>query len=474
MALSARGSNVGVVDSPLFENEPPPAPRDATSYTVAQLNQLISGALTQIFPDDLWVEGEISNLNRSAAGHVYFDLIEPTPPGVPSVAKISVVLFSQTKQIVNNQLKRQNVGAITDGMSVRIRAAVDFYETQGRLQLRMTGIDPRYILAAMAAERDALIAALHAEGITQINKALPMPAVPLRIGLVTSVGSAAEADFMEGLTASGFGFQVVQCHSSVQGDRAPQSLCAALRTLYRRTDVDVIALIRGGGSRGDLSTFDNETLARTVAAAPIPVITGIGHEIDRSVADVVAHAEYKTPTAVADALVWLVGEYVNHVETQWHNIATVAEAQTSEAEEHLAQLAKRTARAGRDSLALAEQRLTSRSGRAAQAGRRSIEHVEQQLAARTSEVAKLADRVLRTATSNLGHTETRVRALDPAALLRRGWSITRNTNGDVVRTVAETQSGDTLVTEVADGAIISSVSYVDSASDVDPPKDSQS
>ena len=222
------------MDSPLFETEPPPAPHDATSFTVAQLNQLIGGTLEQIFPDDLWVEGEISNLNRSRAGHVYFDLIEPTPPGVASTAKISVVLFSQTKQIVNNQLKRQNVGAIKDGMAVRIRAVVDFYETQGRLQLRMTGIDPRYILAAMAAERDELIRRLTEEGVTKHNKSLPMPLVPLRVGLVTSRGSAAEADFMDELSGCGFGFQVVVCDSRVQGDLAPRGLIAGLRTLYRR------------------------------------------------------------------------------------------------------------------------------------------------------------------------------------------------------------------------------------------------
>ena len=128
------------MDTPLFEQEPPPPPRGERSYGVAEFNALLSQVVDQLFPDDIWVEGEISNLNRSRAGHVYFDLVEPTEPGVPSPAKISVVLFNQTKQIVNNQLKRHNVGRLLDGMAVRVRAAVDFYEQRGSLQLRMTGI----------------------------------------------------------------------------------------------------------------------------------------------------------------------------------------------------------------------------------------------------------------------------------------------------------------------------------------------
>ena len=462
------------MDSPLFETEPPPAPRDATSFTVVQLNELIGRALTQIFPDDLWVEGEISNLTRSKAGHVYFDLVEPSPPGVASSARLSVVLFSQTRQIVNKQLKRQNVGAIKDGMAVRIRSAIDFYETQGRLQLRMTGIDPRYILAAMAAERDDLIRRLRAEGVTERNKALPMALVPHRIGLVTSAGSAAEADFLDELRASKLGFNIVLCDSRVQGDLAPHGLVASLRTLYVRNDLDVIVIIRGGGSRGDLAVFDNETLARTIADSPVPVLTGVGHEIDTSVADEVAHAALKTPTAVAAALVGQVSRYVEHVEAQWHNIAAVARFQTERSHARLSELAKRSARAGRDGLALAEQRLASRSARAGQAGRRSVERAEQQLDARVTELPKLADRVLRTATSDLGHIEARLRASDPAVLLARGWSITRTPEGDVVRTVGDVSSGDTLVTEVADGTILSTTSFVDAPSSQDSAKDPHS
>lgn len=449
-----------VVDTPLFSSEPPPAPRDEPSFTVAQLNDLIATAVTQHFPDDLWVEGEISNLNRSRAGHVYFDLVEPAQPGVPSAAKLSVVLFSQTKQIINNQLKRKNVGRLVDGMAVRVRAAVDYYQQQGRLQLRMTGIDPRYILAAMAAERDALIARLHSEGITERNKAHVMPIVPLRIGLITSRGSAAEADFIQELELSGFGFQITSCDTRVQGELAPVTLMAGLRAMGRQ-DVDVIVLIRGGGSRGDLAVFDNEKLCRAIADAPVPVITGVGHEIDRSVADEVAHTALKTPTAVATMLSATVNQYVDATEARWDAIHIVATVQCRRAEQELVALARRGALAGREGLNLADQRLVEQARRTARAGRDGLISADQRLTAQTSELPKLTDRILRSADTQLNHIDARLRAADPAVLLRRGWSITRTAHGDVVRAVADAAPGDTLVTEVADGTIISNVSVVD-------------
>ncbi|RZV44796.1 MAG: exodeoxyribonuclease VII large subunit [Acidimicrobiales bacterium] len=429
------------MDQALFTTEPPPPPRGEPSFSVAQLGELLAGALQQVFPEDLWVEGEISNLNRSRAGHVYFDLVEPAAPGTHSDARLSVVLFSQTKQVVNAQLKRQNVGRLLDGMAVRIRAAVDFYPPQGRLQLRMTGIDPRFILAAMSAERDALIARLHAEGITQANKQLTVPIVPLRVGLVTSAVSAAAGDFLTELNATGFGFQVTAVDARVQGELAASALQAGLLAMYREP-VDVIALTRGGGSRGDLAVFDNEQLARTIADSPVPVFTGIGHEIDRSVADEVAHTTFKTPTAIAAGLGGIVSRYVEHTELTWAGVAARATAHTERARVHLASCARRGSLAGRDSINRAEHRLDLSA---------------QQLPA-------LADRIARTATITLEHVEARVHAADPSVLLARGWSITRGADGSVIKSVEQVNLGDTLVTAVADGTVISNASFTDRSS----------
>ena len=449
------------MDTPLFEQEPPPPPRGERSYGVAEFNALLSQAVTDLFPNDIWVEGEISNLNRSRAGHVYFDLVEPSQPGVPSPAKISVVLFNQTKQIVNNQLKRHNVGRLLDGMAVRVRSAVDFYEQRGSLQLRMTGIDPRYILAAMAAEREALLLRLHKEGVTESNKARVVPPVPLRIGLVTSTGSAASEDFLTELRQSRLGFQIIACDSRVQGDLAAPGLIAGLRTLYRR-DLDVIVVIRGGGSRGDLAVFDNEALARCIAESPTPVFTGIGHEIDSSVADAVAHTALKTPTAAATELVGLVSGFAEEAEQRWETIRALSLGFGSRAESALADRAARVARAGRSGSAQALAALEARGQRVSHAAVASLRAAAVQLDAYGEAVPRRAERIIRSSTTNLDHIDARVRALDPAVLLRRGWSITRNTDGSVISRVAQAKPGDTIVTEVLDGTIISNVSVVDS------------
>lgn len=405
---------------------------------MAQLGQLLTGALNQLFPEDIWVEGEISDLTRSRAGHVYFDLVEPSTPGTQSSARISVVLFSQTRQVVNAQLKRKNVGRLGDGMAVRIRAAVDFYSPQGRLQLRMTGIDPRYILATMAAERDALITRLHDEGVTIRNKACAVPLVPLTIGLVTSAVSAAAGDFLDELDGFGFGFRVIAVDARVQGELAPGALIGGLRALFRE-EVDLIALVRGGGARGDLSVFDNERLARTIAESPVPVWTGIGHEIDRSVADVVAHTSFKTPTAVAAAVGHAVAGFVDQIERSWAGVCDMADRRLDSATRHLTASARRGALACRESLVFAGHRLDSR---------------RQQL-------PKLADRILRSGAADIDHLGARLRAADPAVLLARGWSVTRSSDGAVIRSVDGVATGISVTTELADGSMTSTVTTID-------------
>ena len=448
------------MDTPLFEQAPPPPPRGEQSYGVAEFNALLSQAVGELFPDDIWVEGEISNLKRSKPGHVYFDLVEPCEPGTTSAASISVVLFNQTKQIINGQLKRHNVGRLVDGMMVRVRAAVDFYEQRGSLQLRMTGIDPRYILAAMAAEREALLHRLHAEGVTERNKVHTIPLVPQRIGLVTSTGSAAAEDFLTELRQSGLGFEVSACDSRVQGDLAPKGLVAGLRLLYE-LDLDVIVVIRGGGSRGDLAVFDNEELARCIGDAPVPVLTGIGHEIDTSVADAVAHTALKTPTAVAADLVGRLRAFVDHTESRWETIRALGLGHGHRADAALSQRATRVARAGRSGAAHALSGLDSRAQRLTQSSAAGLRAAEVRLQTHETAIPRLADRILRTSTTNLNHLDARIRALDPAVLLRRGWSITRDGDGAVITALDKVNPGDTIITQLHDGTIISNVSVVD-------------
>ncbi|MCB0963177.1 MAG: exodeoxyribonuclease VII large subunit, partial [Acidimicrobiales bacterium] len=257
----------------------------AGTWTVGELSTQVARVLAGAFPDDVWVAGQIRNLNRSSAGHVYFDLAEPTAGGEVPKAQLSVTLLAPERHVVNEQLKRAG-GAVRmdDGIEVRLVGRVRWYGPRGTVQLRMHGIDPAFTLGRLEADRDRILAALAAEGLLDRNGRLAMPAVPLRVGLVTSVGSAAHADVLATLEASGIGFVVRQVHARTQGPDCGPQVAAALARVAA-AGVDVVLLVRGGGARTDLAAFDTDRIARAIATLDVPVLTGIGHEIDRTIAD---------------------------------------------------------------------------------------------------------------------------------------------------------------------------------------------
>jgi exodeoxyribonuclease VII large subunit len=456
-------------------------PGVTTSYTVGELTEQLGEALAQRFPDDVWVTGEIRDLSRSAAGHVYFQLVEASPTSPQRVdASLAVVLFDANRRAVNAMLKRTKSVRMTDGVQVRIRAEVVFYPPQGKLQLRMVGIDPRHTLGALEAEREQVLRALSAEGLLDRNAQQPFPLVPHTVGLITSVGSAAHADFVHELELSAMSWRVVVADVRVQGRRAEVSIGAAIEELDQR-DLDVIAIVRGGGARTDLAAFDHETIARAIAACSTPVVTGIGHEVDTSVADAVAAVAYKTPTACAAALVSLGREALARGAELWAAIDTRAgvllDAETARLRRHAGLVASSTrhgldagaratdvarhrlAREVEHALGRSTVELDHRATQLAGAGRRHLRHVEADLDRRVSALVARTPLVLEHLERSLAGHEARARALDPARALARGWSITRTPDGRVVRSIADAEPSHELVTQLADGSVVSRVAH---------------
>ncbi|MDP9453819.1 MAG: exodeoxyribonuclease VII large subunit, partial [Actinomycetota bacterium] len=274
------------------------------TYGVGELAAGITRALRSAFPAEIWVRGELSGLRpANAAGHVYFTLCERSSRRGPT-SSIGVALFRTDRLAVERFLREWPGFALADGLEVRIRGRVQY--SLGRISLVMSAVDPVHTLGRLAADRERVRRALAADGLLEANAGLALPAVPLRVGLVTSAGSAACEDVLAELAASGFAFRVTLADARVQGVGAEASLLRALRALAR-CRVDVVVVVRGGGARTDLATFDGERLARAVAAMPVPVVCGVGHEIDTSVVDEVAHTACKTPTACASLLVERVG-----------------------------------------------------------------------------------------------------------------------------------------------------------------------
>ena len=453
----------------------------APTYTVVELTRRIANTLDDAFVDDVWVTGEISGLNRSR-GHVYFDLVEPTDePGRTPAALLAVALFKMNKDVVNRSLKRSGVVRMDNGVQVRIRGQVTFNERNGRLQVRMTGIDPAYTLGQIAIDRERVLRALRAEGLVDRNARLVLAPLPLRVGLVTSVGSAAYHDFVHELQNSGFAFRVRVFDTKVQGAGAGDQVVQALRQLSR-LDLDVIALVRGGGSRADLATFDGEQLARTIATLHVPVLTGVGHEVDRSIADEVAHTAYKTPTACAAALVNAARLCHDGVETasdqlcylareviREHDEAVRARAQSCAkstrsslrgAKSTTDNVATRVAREATHTLARATHRVDRRRDTAAGTALERLGAAQGSVHRAVSTVRTRAPRELGSADRQLDLTQARLRALDPTRLLARGWSITQRADGSIARSAHDLADDDLLITLMVDGVVHSRVQTV--------------
>jgi exodeoxyribonuclease VII large subunit len=422
------------------------------TLTVGELCAAIDRSVRQAFPEEVWVSGAISGLKRTAAGHVYFDLVDPVGLGEVT-ASVPVALFAAKRMLVNRILTRSG-GAVrmTDGTEIRIRGEVGYYPRNGRVQVVMSLIDPAYTLGRRAEARDRLLRQLAAEGLLEANRQNPLSVLPLRVALITSHGSAAHADFGDELHRSGYRFDLRVFDARVQGTDAVETLVWALDEASR-WGPDVIAVVRGGGARTDLGAFDHEAVARAVASSPVPVFTGIGHETDRSVCDEVAHTAAKTPTACAQLVVARVRDFEQRVDAATDRLRRLTDQRLGSAERELHQLARRTTRAGLVALTRTDDALDALARRIARAAVVGHRRAEEHLGRQTRRLVAAGPAALSRAGHPLELAATRLRAVDPAETLRRGWSITRTGDGHLVTDPAWVAPGQALVTTVAGGEL---------------------
>lgn len=455
------------------------------TLSVKQLSARFAKMLRREFSAEVWVRGQIRNLSRPPSGHVYFDLVEPVADGEAVDALIKVVMFRTTKEQINRMLTRSAVGTrFEDGMEIRIRAAVDWYPPSGSLQLKMSTIDPEYTLGRLAADRQQLLARLKAEGLLHANHQWPVPLVPLNVALVTSARSAAAADFDKTLNSSPYAFSIRLLDSRMQGITAAESIARAIHLAAvpdgdPTNHPDVVCVIRGGGAKTDLAVFDAEIVARAIANCPVPVLCGVGHEIDRSVADEVAAMSHKTPTACAQELVDRVAIADAHFFVATERLAAAAHRLPHNDLARLEALVDRLATAPGTMLAEADgrvqrcaARLQHRSSsplagsmvRLENARSRLINATEATLATARDRSRLAVDQLDRTSlnairqqTTLLQTRQDTLRLLDPVNLLQRGWSITTSASGATVRSVQDVDPDDLLTTRLADGKISSRV-----------------
>jgi exodeoxyribonuclease VII large subunit len=280
----------------------------------------------------------------------------------------------------------------------------------------------------------------------------------LRIGLVTSIGSAAYHDFTDELVRSGIAFHVLVADARVQGNEAPQQIAEAINMLMA-VDAELICLVRGGGSRTDLAAWDTEVVALAIAACPVPIWTGVGHDIDASVADLMAHQEFKTPTACAQAIVGRVALFMGQVDGAAVTIARQAQRIVDDAVDRLAVVGERLPSLARRAVESAAQRTQQHARQVSTASLAAVTVADLHVNAAAASVGRSARHHLDNAERRMTHLEALIGANDPARLLERGWSITTGANGQVVRSVHEVVANEVLLTRVSDGTITSTVTF---------------
>lgn len=378
------------------------------TLSVSQYIDLVNQVLRESLGEGVWIQGEIEGFNNRTK-HTYFNVVERTDG---KKASVGVAIWEFNMKRLKPLLDKHRL-TLADGIKVRLYGNGDIYPERGSFGFKVSNVDPRFTLGDLAGVRDEIVQKLKLAGLYDANKRVVLPVVPLRIALLTSIGSAAHADTLHELEASGIGFHISVYDVRVQGEDAAPTVVAALSEAAQRDDIDVIMLVRGGGSKTDLLAFDTEEIAAAIGQCAKPVFTGIGHEIDFSIADEVAYRAYKTPTACAAGVVEVVSGFVQLTEDTWLNIATAATEALHSAEHELVRTLDR------------------------------IRH-------RPMDVLNLAAQTLKGASD-------RVRLLDPVNTMARGWSITRDASGRTIRSIAQVAAGAQVTTQLADGTLTSTV-----------------
>ncbi len=485
-----------------FDGFPPPeeqAPTGGTTdLTVSGLNQQVRQVIESAFPTSVWIVGEISGFNKSAhRRHVGFQFVELDDDG-RKVSEVSATLFEETRLEVERALERAgDPFRLEDELTVRARVLVELYVPWGSYRVIVEEFDLRYTLGEAARRREEAIRRLTEEGLAERNPAIPLPEVPLRVGLITSLGSDAYNDVLRSLEESGYAFEVTAHGARVQGRQTEPSVLNALDWFRRRQDrFDVVLICRGGGSRTDLAWFDSYELGRAVAGFPLPVIVGIGHEQDHCVLDAIARRA-KTPTAAAGQLVEAVLRTETRIEEGGRGILEAAGAELErqrrkgdertrrlvvasrhrigEEQTRLGHLRSRAVLAARGTIAAARSRLARWSESIPRAsalqverGRGRVENSAEALlrsfARRTSRAAELlalqagrlapaARRVARRESERLDQRNQRLRLVDPRRVIERGYCILRNADGRVITTTEDAPRGSALDAELRRGSL---------------------
>jgi exodeoxyribonuclease VII large subunit len=403
-------------------------------YSLFDLNEHIRRVLALNFQQPVWIAAEIAQVGQSR-GHFYLDLVQK---GVEDeiLAQSQAVLWANDYKKLRNSVGPELDSLLREGLEVKMQVRVDYHERYG-LKLVAADLDPAYTFGQLELRRRQTIQTLRELGLLEKNRSLALPSVLQRVAVVSSEGAAGFQDFREHLAKNSFGYRF-DCQlfaSAVQGKNAETELREALgQIISQKEKFDCAVVVRGGGARLDLAAFDGLELCKTVAEMPLPIFTGIGHDVDETVLDLVAHSSLKTPTAVADFLLQHNLFFENEILRFAESVRAFGDYRLKIKQLDLERLETATHWSSRERLRIAAQKLDDTEG--------FLPH--------------LAFQTLRNQGQFLEKAETLCAAFLPENILRRGYSLTLK-NGKAVTSTSEVTAGDLLETRLRDGAVRSVV-----------------
>lgn len=426
-----------------------------------ELNQLVRRSVRTCLPDEYWVQVELSDVRANYSGHCYLECVQKDPKSNSLIAKARGIIWSNVFSQLKPYFEQETGQAFVSGIKVLVKVTVDFHELYG-YSLTIVDIDPAYTLGDMARRRREILLRLQEEGVLSLNKELELPVLAQRIAVISSATAAGYGDFCNQLENNAFGFAFYPrlFPAIMQGERVEASVIAALDRIYAESEKwDVVVIIRGGGATSDLSGFDTYDLAASCAQFPLPIITGIGHERDDTVIDLVAHTRVKTPTAAAEFLVNHLRQTAEQLENYAYYIRQEVPARLNREKERLERCITRIPARVQIRLQREDfrrERLAKRMEMAWQS-RLAREQYRLELSSRLS--VALQARLLKEK-HRLDLLEKSVEAASPDLLLKRGYSITLK-DGKAVTDASLLKPGDRVVTRVAKGQFSSEVQGTD-------------
>lgn len=428
--------------------------------TLFELNKLIGVVLDAHLENSYWVIAEIGELRVHSKGHCYLELVEKDHDIIR--AKMRATIWSYTYRNLSAWFEKMTGTNLKQGLNVLVQVTVEFHEVYG-MSLNIRDIDAAYTLGERARRRNEIIAKLKEEGVWDINRELPLPTVPQRIAVISSSTAAGFGDFCRQLESNVYGYQfyVHLFQATMQGDQAPSSMVYAMHQVFEAMDhFDVLVIIRGGGAALDLDCFDAYDVASHIAQFPLPVITGIGHERDETIADLVAHTRLKTPTAVAEFLISGCLAFEEKLDTAFGKIYNHMALKISSDREKLGKIGQKLQIGAQQKIQKAYQRIDRALLGIKYHSLKQVEKHQSRLNDQKDRLKKWSHLLIRHQSERLAHIDKVIQISNPKNVLKMGYSLSRY-NGKVISGENLPSLGDILEIETYESKVISKVERIE-------------